>query len=210
MFRYEGGLWRALSTLTDIFCLSLLWCLCSLPVITLGASTTALYDSAVRCIRYKEAHPYARFFRTWKRELLTASLTTLLWGAAAAGVIWLLKSYTARTDASFTILGAYYVLLAIPVGLMCWAFPLLSRWEFSFSALNITALKLFPAHLPLSAAIVLITGFAIYFSLRCIFPLTFMPALTALLWSLFIEPVFAGYGGGIDPKKRRDGENTEE
>ena len=51
VFRYQGGLWRVLNTLTDIMALSVLWLLCSLPVLTLGAATTALYDSVVRCSR---------------------------------------------------------------------------------------------------------------------------------------------------------------
>ena len=84
VFRYQGGLWRALNTLTDIMALSVLWLLCSLPVLTLGAATTALYDSVVRCIRYKQPKPYARFFRTFKNELIPGILLTLMWGAAAA------------------------------------------------------------------------------------------------------------------------------
>ena len=81
VFRYQGWLWRALNTLTDILALSVLWLLCSIPVLTLGAATTALYDSVVRCIRYKQPKPYARFFRTFKNELIPGILLTLMWGA---------------------------------------------------------------------------------------------------------------------------------
>ena len=84
VFRYQGWLWRALNTLTDILALSVLWLLCSIPVLTLGAATTALYDSVVRCIRYKQSGPYERFFRTFKNELVPGLLLTLLWGAIAA------------------------------------------------------------------------------------------------------------------------------
>lgn len=38
VFRYQGWLWRALNTLTDIMVLSMLWLLLSLPVLTLGAA----------------------------------------------------------------------------------------------------------------------------------------------------------------------------
>lgn len=38
VFRYQGWLWRALNTLTDIMALSVLWFLLSLPVLTLGAA----------------------------------------------------------------------------------------------------------------------------------------------------------------------------
>ena len=31
VFRYQGWLWRALNTLTDILALSVLWLLCSIP-----------------------------------------------------------------------------------------------------------------------------------------------------------------------------------
>ena len=90
VFRYQGWLWRALNTLTDILALSVLWLLCSIPVLTLGAATTALYDSVVRCIRYKQSGPYERFFRTFKNELVPGLLLTLLWGAIAALGLWML------------------------------------------------------------------------------------------------------------------------
>ena len=66
------------ASLTDILALSVLWLLCSIPVLTLGAATTALYDSVVRCIRYKMPRPYERFFRTFKNELVPGALLTLL------------------------------------------------------------------------------------------------------------------------------------
>ena len=90
VFRYQGWLWRALNTLTDILALSVLWLLCSIPVLTLGAATTALYDSVVRCIRYKMPRPYERFFRTFKNEIVPGALLTLLWGAVAALGLWML------------------------------------------------------------------------------------------------------------------------
>lgn len=99
VFRYQGWLWRALNTLTDILALSVLWLLCSIPVLTLGAATTALYDSVVRCIRYKQSGPYERFFRTFKNELVPGLLLTLLWGAVAALGLWmlaLLRQYSAE------------------------------------------------------------------------------------------------------------------
>ena len=50
-----------LSKLGDIMLLSLCFLLGCLPVITIGPATTALYDTAVHCIRRKEYGPYQRF-----------------------------------------------------------------------------------------------------------------------------------------------------
>ena len=109
VFRYQGWLWRALNTLTDILALSVLWLLCSIPVLTLGAATTALYDSVVRCIRYKQSGPYERFFRTFKNELVPGLLLTLLWGAIAALGLWmlaLLRQYSAEAPTAMAAVDA--------------------------------------------------------------------------------------------------------
>lgn len=200
VFSLEGFLWRALNTLTDIFGLSTLWLLCSLPVITAGPATTALYDAVVHCVRYKEEGPFRRFFRTFRNELGCGILSTLLWGALiTAGVISLSFLSAAAENAAWAkgAYMAYYVLMLLPAGAACWVFPILSRFSYRFGALNLTALKFSVACLPRTFVIVLIALEVIQFSVNYIFPAFFMPACMALLWSLFIEPVFTRFGGGL-------------
>ena len=202
VFRYQGGLWRVLNTLTDIMALSVLWLLCSLPVLTLGAATTALYDSVVRCIRYKQPKPYARFFRTFKNELIPGILLTLMWGAVAALGLWML-----------TLLRQYSAVLpsAGAAGAACWVFPILSRCELGFGALNKTALTLAVGHLPSTVILVLMTAELARLSVRWLFPLAFMPAVLMLLWSLFTEPAFKKHGAGIaaEPEPDTSADNAE-
>ena len=214
VFRYQGLLWRILNTLTDIIALSVLWLFCSVPVLTLGAATTALYDSVAHCIRFKQPHPYARFFRTFKNELLKGALLTLLWGAIAAlgyGMLTLLREYAEILPSAAAASGAYYVALVLPLGAACWVFPVLSRCELGFGALNATALKLAVGHLPSTAVLVLMTAEIIRLSVRFLFPLAFMPAVLMLLWSLFTEPAFKKHGAGIAAEpERADGDGASE
>ena len=42
LFDYDSKLFQLLLRVSDLVALSLLWLLCSLPVITIGASTSAL------------------------------------------------------------------------------------------------------------------------------------------------------------------------
>ena len=207
VFRYQGWLWRALNTLTDIMALSVLWLLLSLPVLTLGAATAALYDSVVRCIRYKQPRPYARFFRTFKNELVPGALLTLLWGAAAALGLWmlaLLRQYSAASPSAVAAGAAYYVALVVPLGAACWVFPTLSRCALDFGALNATALKLAVGHLPSTVILVLMTAELARLSVRWLYPLAFMPAVMMLLWSLFTEPAFKKHGAGIAAESEPD------
>lgn len=54
-FHSEGKIMQFLSTLADLVMLNLLTILCSLPIFTLGAAVTALYDAMVTCSRETEA-----------------------------------------------------------------------------------------------------------------------------------------------------------
>ena len=213
VFRYQGWLWRALNTLTDIMALSVLWLLLSLPVLTLGAATAALYDSVVRCIRYKQPRPYARFFRTFKNELVPGALLTLLWGAVAALGLWmlaLLRQYSAASPSAVAAGAAYYVALVVPLGAACWVFPTLSRCALDFGALNATAIKLAVGHLPSTVILVLMTGELARLSVRWLYPIAFMPAVMMLLWSLFTESAFKKHGAGIAAEPEPDAADNAE
>lgn len=195
-FNSESWLWKPFSYVADIFMLSCLWFLCSAPLITLGAATTALYDVTARCVRGGEKAMFSRFFHTFKKEFLTSALSSLLW-AAIIGVCYLcVKAYgnsVAPTDGAVVITVAALILLVVIVGIGCWVFPLLSRFTFGFAGLNVTAVKLAVSQLPRTMLMGVLTVFAAYLCLQFWVPFLFLPGLLVLLWSVLIEPVFQTY-----------------
>lgn len=92
----------------------------------------------------------------------------------------------------------------LPLGAACWVFPILSRCELGFGALNKTALTLAVGHLPSTVILVLMTAELARLSVRWLFPLAFMPAVLMLLWSLFTEPAFKKHGAGISTESEPD------
>ena len=46
---------RALNKICDMVCLNILWLICCIPVITIGASTTALYTIMLKMVKMKKA-----------------------------------------------------------------------------------------------------------------------------------------------------------
>ena len=56
--------------------LNLLWILCSLPVFTIGASTTALYYVTLKMVQDEESNITAMFFRAFRENFRQA---TTLW-----------------------------------------------------------------------------------------------------------------------------------
>ena len=49
----ETRIGRVLSALTDVILAGLMWFVCSVPIITIGASSTALYYVTVKSIRHE-------------------------------------------------------------------------------------------------------------------------------------------------------------
>lgn len=76
IFGYDSPMMGALTTIGDCICLSVLWVVFSLPIVTMGASTTAMYAAAYRSVRKKEAGLWVTFWEAFKENL---KRSTLLW-----------------------------------------------------------------------------------------------------------------------------------
>lgn len=207
IFRPYGPVWNFCNTITDVLLLSLLWCGCSLPLITLGAATTALYDAAVHGIRYREPGLYRRFLRTFRAEWKTSVPVTVLWGGIllfCLYVLALLDEAGAEQTAAALMAGGYRVLMGIPLCAACWSAMLLSRFTYRFRELTVNALRFLPVHLLPSLAIGVFTWLVCWYCFRYPIGLTFAPAVMVLGWSMVAEPVFKKYGGSLEEQTSSD------
>ena len=89
LFDMDSPLMNALNKAADCIWLSLLWLLCSLPIITIGASTTALYRLVFN-MREDKAVNAKTFFKAFGQNFVQATLCwiVVLLGAGALGVYW--------------------------------------------------------------------------------------------------------------------------
>ena len=195
-FNSESPLWQLLGSFGELVLLSLLWFLCSAPLITAGAASTALYDTAVHSLRKREEDIFTRYLGTLKKELLPTVPSALLWEAVTVGSFLLLRAYTgsAGTSRHAYILAITLIILWIfLLGTACWVFPIQSRFTFGFPGLNRTALKLGAASAPRTLLLGLLTAGTAWLCIRYLVPVMLLPALNALLCSFVIEPVFGKY-----------------
>ena len=197
-FHPETGIWRFFGWVGDVVVLSLLWTLCSVLLVTAGAASTAIYDTAVHNVRRREQDIFQRFFGTFRREFKTATLTTLLWGAVA-GVIVLLYRQLAGTGPDGQVVTAWSMLFLLMLYavllVMSWVFPILSRFTFGFWDLNRTAVRIALGNILRSAAMAMLVGAGIAACARNYFFVLFVPGLIAWLSTYLIEPVFEKYTG---------------
>lgn len=209
LFDPQASFWRKIGSFTDVLVLSLLWTFCSLPLFTLGPATAALYDASAKHVRQGRAGAVRCFFTTLRRELATGALATVVWALLLAvafgllGLFW--RAVLSDIPEAPILLAAYSVVLLLPLGALCWSFPILSRFTFGPLGLLRVSFQLSLAHLPYTVVILLLAALAALACYLFWFPLLVLPGTVALLWSLMMERVFRRY---MPPEPEEEGDES--
>lgn len=75
-FNYDNVLIRMLNRLGDLIILSLTFVLFSLPIVTIGASITALYYTAMKSLALEDGYIFKFFVKSFKDNF---KQSTILW-----------------------------------------------------------------------------------------------------------------------------------
>ncbi len=143
-FSSEGPLIGFLQKVGMLIVLSVLFILCSLPVITVGAAASALYYAVAKSVRRERGYATKEFFRAFKRNLKNGTVLTVIFGGIAAlilynrEVLWqasagetgtLSKLMMGSPDGSvLTLYIIYDGILILLAMLAVYLFPVLSRF----------------------------------------------------------------------------------
>lgn len=192
----------AVSRLIDLIVAGLYWLICSLPVITIGAASTALYYAVVKCVRHERGRLTGVFFYAFRREFRQSTLTWLIYIGYTAVIA--ADAYAIGAAGLGGVLGILRWVFFLPALLsLPWMFAYISRFsnniKGSFKFVGWLTLK----HLGKSvllAAVLVAVGVIVYFT-PLLLPL--LPGAVCMLMSLIIEPVFREYTA------EQGGENTD-
>ena len=79
VFNYEGPVFTSLSRLADLFWLNLLYIICCIPLVTVGAASTALYYVTLKMAKDEEGYITRSYFKSFKDNFVQATAIWLLW-----------------------------------------------------------------------------------------------------------------------------------
>ena len=196
IFNPDNALMITMAQITDCIFLSLFFILGCIPVITAGASFAALYDAVYHGLRKGDKHCWQRFVRTFRQNLkgsiLPAMVVLAVFALGTKGLIALWNSLAAG-NLSWLLFSAGTFVAVLLLGILSVTFPLLSRFETGTAQLLRNTVLLGIANAPRALALGIVNALCIFLCVRYIFPLFFLPALAALIGTLFLEPMFKPY-----------------
>ena len=193
LFNPDNLVWRFLSKCVDIIILSILWFLFSVPVITLGASTAALYHAIHKSVYQDEGYAVRSFLHSFRENVKQGILLTLLslFPFLFCVVAWLFADSLGEGH----ILGLIYRTASVTAGILAFStaaylFPLLSRFYMKTTDMIKTAFALAITRAGFTLLLDVILLFcivAVYLIPAAIFTL---PGAGALAAERLIEPAF--------------------
>lgn len=212
LFRDDSPIMIFLSELGDHMMLNVLFVICSLPVVTVGSSLTASFRVA-RLLADKSCdHVVPQFFRAFRENF---KQSTLLWCTAllAYAVLVLYYGMSANDTLPYMkvwLAGAFCICFLL-TAVLCYAFPLISRYENSLLQHIRNAAILTVTNLPRTLLLMLISIFPVlmFVFMPGIF-FYILPLWVVLLFSMLtracvglIRPLFRSIEGEPEEKKSK-------
>ena len=191
--------------------LNILWLICCLPIVTIGASTTALFYVTLKMAEDRDDGLTGMFFRAFRQNFLPATkLWLVLLGTGAflamdGYIVWHIWSQSIF----WTLVAALLIVAAIVYAVvLLYAFPQLARFENTTFGILKTALLVGLRYL---VCTLLMAG--IYFLMGWVVVNLFTPAFLlgfgccAMLCSFLLVNIIHAIGGDPDAENKEDGEN---
>ncbi len=155
---FDNPIMRGIGRLADFIVLNVLWVICSIPVITIGASTTALYTVMLKLVKNEEGYIAKGFLKAFKENFKQSTVMWLVF--LVMGIVFIvdfmsLKLMPDKAAAALQIL--FLFMGALIVAASVYAFALQARFENTVKNTLKNALILVFAKLPYTVLIIIIT-----------------------------------------------------
>ena len=128
LFHPDSPIMSGLSKLTDMLVLNLIFILCCIPILTIGASVTALYDAVDRIMK-DEGNIYKAFFRAFRSNFKQATIQWfILLFTGSVLTVCLYYYLNSEIAISQVLLWVAVFMAFIWCAVAAWVFPLQAKF----------------------------------------------------------------------------------
>ena len=198
IFSLNSTFSRFMNLLGDLIAISFLWFLCSVPLITLGAASTAAYYTAAKCIRHKNGTIFASFFHAFKINLKQSFGVTALYALMLA-VLLLDCSYFYGNGSNLGLLALYffYFLILVWLGSVVYACAWLSRFCVKPLHLFRMSFVLVFRHLKTTVLLLALSVLGALGVWLMPWSILLLPGVIALTQTFLLEPLLKKYAPAV-------------
>lgn len=205
LFDFDGNFYTYTGKIFDLIVVSVYWLLGCLPVITIGASFSALYAAVTKSVRHDRDSISKQFWHAYKQNLLPSIPLTLIYGGVIFAMLLNIGILDAKTDSLwglfFIVLYAFTIVFFIVSA--CYVFPALSRFAMPTGWLVKLSFYMAVRHLPISILLFLLFAVSYLALLYQMALFLLIPGIVSFVASAMIEPLLERHV----PKEEKTGED---
>jgi len=128
LFDADGLFFKILATIANVLEVNFLWLIFSLPIVTIGASTTAAYYVSLKMVKGEEGKIMNQFFQAFKDNFKQSTIVWLIYGVYG---FFLLNgiAFIRQTDCGKPYIVATVIVTIIYLFMTLYTFPMIARYE---------------------------------------------------------------------------------
>lgn len=207
-FNYDNPVWRFIGKFGDLILLNVLWLICSIPIFTIGASTTAVYYVTLKLARNDDGYTIRSFFKSFKENFKQATIIWMIMlvvGLILGFDLWFFtKATTISQNLRSVMLTIFLAMSLIYLAVFTYIFPIQSRFVNTIKRTFFNAFFMSIRHLFQTVAMVILDVAVVLAAFMIpqilLLLVLFGFPLVAFINSYMLTPVFAKY----IPKEEED------
>ncbi|MFV0439972.1 MAG: YesL family protein [Lachnospirales bacterium] len=142
-FSYDGIVFKICDAIGDVFILSILWTITSIPIVTMGTSTASCYYIFTKKAMDKDVSIFSDYFTQFrnnlKQTLVLNIIFTLVWAIVLVGIFILrISGFYNNSFLSYVVICLQIIYMSQLFIVTLYLYPLISRFENS----NINSVKM--------------------------------------------------------------------
>lgn len=216
IFNFEGPVFSFLSRLADLFWLNLLFIVCSIPIVTIGASITAMYYVTLKMAKNEEGYITQSFFKSFKQNFKQSTVIWLIYLVVSVVLVLDLRIANGGSLAGIFDSNAVSNVVIVSVSLMgvlllmteTYVFPILAQFDNTVKNTIKNAFFISIRHLPYTFLMLVLAAIPVvlmWFTPAAFLLIFIIFALVAYINSTFFTKIFANYM----PKESTEEENED-
>ena len=203
LFNMDNKFFTVMGRVADLIMLNVVFLICCLPIVTIGASLTALHYVTLKMARNEESYIIRSFFKSFKQNFKQATVINLIMLAVAA-ILYMDLRIVGNIDGTMSQV-LYIVFFAFGILYMMvflYIYPVLAKFYNSIKNTFRNAFLMSIRHLPytLLMAVITLIPFAVFFvpnvraqSLLFMVLILFGISLEAFINGHFLVKIFDNY-----------------
>ena len=159
LFSMDNKFFVFMGKVADLCLLNLVCLICCIPIVTAGASLTALYYVTLKMVRNEEAYIFRSFFKSFRQNFKQATIIHLIMVAAAVLLsldTTIVKAMGEPVSSVMSVIFAVFTMIYVMI--LLYLYPILAKFYNSVKNTFTNAILMAIRHLPYTVIMLIISA----------------------------------------------------